>query len=87
MVHPPLIDPSMSDLLFCPGAQRTSYPETSYQGPNGNANRFSDTDPIGACVGRHADGSINVLLKNGEVKTITGADDLLRDAVAHKTIR
>ena len=83
--NPPLIDPSMTDLYFCPLlGESTGRGCTDYLGPLSDANDL----PAGAFIGgdkpgnhdKYSKGSGNVLRKSGDVMELQGTeyDDFIK---------
>ena len=84
-VTPPIIDSTLKDIYFCPYEKNKPYGETSYRGPKSDVNELRDDDVVGCCSGLHLDGSGNVLLKSGDVTTVTKTDSRLKRALQETT--
>lgn len=88
LTDPPLVDAALSDVFYCrwPGWSRAGDRTglVLYCGPVANANVLTETDPMGACLDQHEDGTALVVLKNGEVILMARDDPKLagiRDSV------
>jgi hypothetical protein len=86
-VVPPLIDNTQMDVLVCPLSKEKSRPGfTTFRGPKIDVARLRGDEPVGACEpGLHPDGTINVLLKNGEIRTVDSDDELYKRALENTT--
>ena len=80
---PPIIREDELHLLVCPASGTN--PEkgiTNYRGPRKPVAVLREEDPVGCCEpGTHSDGTINVLLRSGDVITASEGDLLYRKAL------
>jgi hypothetical protein len=78
---PALVDPTAYDWFVCPAsAEKPRDGFTTYLGPRKDANTLAEGDVVGCC--RCHEGAIVVVLKTGEVKTVTPRDPLYDKAIA-----
>jgi hypothetical protein len=81
--EPPLIDESMAEMFICPLSGQPARPGfTSYRGPKRDVSTLAEGDVVGCCEpGCHPGGSINVLLKSGEVIEVNPGEELYQKAL------
>lgn len=80
---PPMIEEPEYDLFVCPFSdEKPRAGFTSYRGPSKKIGQLAGGDAVGCCV--HADGSVNVLYKSGDVKPL-GPDDPAAKAAVEGT--
>jgi len=80
---PPLIDETESDIFMCPLSKMPPRPgATSYRGPRVDVSKLADSDPVGCCEpGCHPNGTINVILKSGDVVETSPGEELYERAI------
>ena len=81
---PPLITKENFDIFVCPVTGKVPTDGfANYRGPAIKVQLLKSGDPVGCCEpGCHRDGTINVVLKGGDVKVVGPNDDLYLKAIA-----